>query len=139
MVVVDILIRTAGTMSEASAPVRDTVGVWHLVLPKIVPVRELVVAPMATSNSVPVLAPVIDPTPVTSQSPAVREIDVTVLGVAVVRAVALPTTTEAEMYSPTCPAAALLPSVTPEIGPEVGLIVNPISLLGRKMRSRRSQ
>lgn len=79
-----------GIINDASAPASDTVGVWQRELPRTVPLIELVVELIATSNSVPVLAPVREPIAVTSQSPAVNEIEVTVFGVAVVRATALP-------------------------------------------------
>ena len=112
-----MLLRNAGIINEASAPVSDTVGVCNLESPSVEPVNESVVVVMPTSNTVPVLAPVRQPMATKSQSPAPRVIEVTVFGVAVVSATAAPCAIVADECWPTLPSVALLASVLPTMPP----------------------
>lgn len=62
--------------------------------------------------------------PHTTQSPAVREIDVTFKGTADVAEIAEPDPITEEMISPTLPADAALPFTTPAIPPDADNVVN---------------
>lgn len=66
--------------------------------------------------------------PHTSQSPAVREIEVTLAAVAVVRETAEPLATEAVRTSPTLPAFALSAAVVPLMPLVVEGVIRPVAL-----------
>jgi hypothetical protein len=111
VVVAAVLRRTVGNASACCCPVVSVARIW-LVLPSPPSVAEVVLMLPITPVTVVVPAGLKRTTAVTSQSPAVRDIDVTFVTVPLVSETVLAVPV---MYSPTLPAVALLLVETPTI------------------------